>query len=508
MTFEEFGTVNEMFLALSKHLEFVPYLSIYVIDSASKRQNNPSEPPVSLELIGRLSNFYNLTLLANKPTNKRVLTPDFSNLTGYHRRIYHTLVFAEHEIYNLKTEQHEKSLDLLRSIMDFLIAIPQTFKNLKVTLDESKLYADLIKESENTRRLISFHKFRLSMISRLSNTLSTVEENISELKRMIEIMSLTVDPQTSYFPQHPLQTSFNRVLMTHLLPYRNDITDIINEFEGTDPSMFVDMIFEEVVQILNDLQFTEKRHDMALVLLLYRYIFDRVYKDNSLLNPSLPLDSNSSAFYSQSSTDSSSHENESVNESKTSSRGSLDFDIIGRLRTLPISQLSLPKEYCPPICDETQSCASLFRKDPYFVKAVEALEMAQWHVNPFDILHCVEETIDYIEKAASAYATTPCTVFPFEVTFSLFMAVLLSTQIMNWGNIVDFVTKYTPQTGLAPKFEYARAKMEASKEECLVLYNALLSSQSSQDQPTEDETEHLNLPLELEKLPAAPIYAC
>lgn len=457
--------MSDVFDYLSQHLEFIPYISIFVVTNNSPKEQETSEIS-TLESTNKLSNFYDTVLIPSEPSMERKITPDFSALTGYHRRIYHTLVFAEKEMNTIKHDKYEENVGFLKHLIDFISEVRKDFQEIRVCIDEDKLFGDLKKDPVNASRLASYHKFRYSLISRLSNTLTTYEENISELKRMIEIMSLSVDPQTSFFPQHPLQTSFERVLMSPLLPYCKDISELIDEYETTDPQMFVDMIFEEVVTILKDLQFTEKRHDMALVLLLYRYIFDRVYKENSILN----------------------------SETQTQ-------NLIDNLRLCPVERLSLPKEYCPPY-DESQPAMTLFRKDEHFSKAVEALEEVQWHVNPFDILHCVEETIQQIEISASAYSTeeTKCSVFPFEVTFSLFMGVLLSSQIMNWSNIIDFVVKYTPQTGLAPKFEYARAKMEASQEELKSLFF------SKQNNHVETEIETAGLQMRSINQPS--VFAC
>jgi hypothetical protein len=53
-------------------------------------------------------------------------------------------------------------------------------------------------------------------------------------------------------------------------------------------------------------------------------------------------------------------------------------------------------------------------------------------------------------------------VFPFEVTFGLFLGVLLSSHVHNWAMIAQFVEDYTPVSGLCPSFEFSKAKAVAS----------------------------------------------
>jgi hypothetical protein len=104
----------------------------------------------------------------------------------------------------------------------------------------------------------------------------------------------------------------------------------------------------------------------------------------------------------------------------------------------------------------------VFRNDSWFKKAIECLEMVVFHTNGFDILACVEKTLVQIEKAAYHYNGGLTVVFPFEVTFGLFLGVVISSQIRHWGKIAGLVEAYTPAFGLCPSFEFSRAKVIAS----------------------------------------------
>jgi len=432
MEFPPLLSLNDVFYSLSNHLEFVPFITIYSINQTSRTVLSKQElQPYEIqrfEILGRLSNFYNFNLIG-KPIVFPKTSSDFSSLSGYHRRIYHSLLAIEKRINEENVKNQKDKIKFLQRFMDFIVSFPNNLTDIILKVDEVSLYKYLKEESQNVISMKAFHSFRLQLLNRVVSSLSTPESVRFELKRMIEIMSLTIDPSTSYFPQHPLQISFERVLMSPMLPYAKDINELIADFPDSDPQMFVNSIFDEVVVILRDLQFSEKRHDMALVLLLYRLVFDRVYSQNSQLNKSCP-------------------------------------DLISSLRSVQLNELPIPREYSPPM-DETKTCVDVFRKDPFFAKAIDHLENVMYYINPFDILSCVYQSIQQIEKAATIYSRdTPPSVFAFEVTFGLFIGVLLGSQIKTWKSVVNFVMSYTPQTGLAAQFEYARAKMEASTAEC------------------------------------------
>jgi hypothetical protein len=103
-----------------------------------------------------------------------------------------------------------------------------------------------------------------------------------------------------------------------------------------------------------------------------------------------------------------------------------------------------------------------FRADPWFAQSIACLELAVFHTNAFDILDCVEKALTQIERSAFHYNQGETIVFPFEVTFGLFLGVVISSQIRNWERIAAFVDAYTPVSGLCPAFEFSRAKVVAS----------------------------------------------
>jgi hypothetical protein len=207
-------------------------------------------------------------------------------------------------------------------------------------------------------------------------------------------------------------------------PFHNDCGLLINSFPPVDSLLFLDELFALVVRCLQRLGINRKPNDAALVLLIIRFVFDSVYN----LNTYFAEDGE---------------------------------DIIGQLRHLTLGYLSPPTDFMPPF--ETEgNVVDFFRSDPGFLRAINELYAVTFQTNPFDILACVEKTLTHIERAAFNYNNGQTLIFPFEVTFGLFLGVALGSQIRNWANIANFVEAFTPMSGLCPAFEFSRAKIVAS----------------------------------------------
>jgi hypothetical protein len=292
--------------------------------------------------------------------------------------------------------------------------------------------SDLNKEPARIISLRAHHKFKTALIGNIIAVLATEDSLRRELSSTIGTIARTVDPKTAFYPIHPFQTNFERLFMSPLMSFGQMFTELIEVFPPQDSQEFLQNLFSLVVHCLDTLKINQKPNDAALVLLLVRFIFDRVYETNEYLRS----DGN---------------------------------DIIGKMCNLTLKYLNPPAEFCPHFTPD-MLVSDLFRNDEHFMKAISALEMCIFQTNPFDILDCIEKSLTHIEAAAFFFNKGQTFVFPFEVTFGLFLGVALSSQIRNFENIANFVEAYTPLSGLCPAFEFSRAKVVA----CLMQFKQIL----------------------------------
>jgi hypothetical protein len=212
--------------------------------------------------------------------------------------------------------------------------------------------------------------------------------------------------------------------MGEKLPFAGRVQRLVADFPTDDSQRFLDGIFSLVIQALNMLGMNRKPNDGGLVLLLLRFVFDLVDEKNPFL----------------------------VNDGE---------DILEKLSKMALEYLSPSADFLP-LFDPSQKVKEFFRNNPLFSKAIGPLDHIGFYTNTFVILYCVEKSLTFIERVAFHDNKGETLMFPFEVTFGLFLGVVIASGIKNWENIADFIESFTPLAGLCPAFEFSKAKIVAS----------------------------------------------
>ena len=405
----------------------VPYVNVVIGSNQTLQELRDQH----VALLGEVTNDYNLRILA-KTIKLEQNTPDLSSLHGLHKRAYHLMRYIEAKIFKLLKKNREELINLFSSLIDYLEKCPPTEDKMFVVVNREKLEARIAQEPVKVTSLRAHFRFKKALVGNIAAALKDEEMVRQALRQNIENVALSVDEKTSFFPLHPLQTDFERLFMSKMLPFGDMFSELVADFPPVDSQLFLQNLFGLVVECLNSLGINHRPNDAALVLLLVRFIFDRLYATNE---------------YYKSDGD----------------------DIIGELKDVTLGYLKPQQEFCPPY-EDSMTVREFFRNDPKFSKAIRTLEAVVFQTNPFDILDCVEKSLTQIEAAASFYNGGQTYVFPFEVTFGLFLGVVMSCQIRNWVNISNFVEAYTPLSGLCPSFEFSRTKVVA----CLMQFQRMV----------------------------------
>lgn len=406
--------------------DIIPYVSLEL--QVTESLENIQERHV--RMIGELTNYYHFELLG-KPIKLGNLTPNLSSLSGMHRRVYHLLKWIELKIYKLRLKRRARMINILATLIDYLKVCPPAEDKMCVVVKRERLFQDLKKDPSQVSALRSLFDYKVQLVGNITAALKNEEMVRTELRQTIENVARSVDEKTSFFRIHPRQVEFERLFMSKMLPFGESFNELVEFFPPPDPQLFLQNLFALVIECLNSLGINRRPNDAALVLLLVRFIFDRLYETNE---------------YYQSDGD----------------------DILGALSAVTVGYLAPPDGFHPPY-ELDARVVDCFRGDAMFIKAIDILEEVTFHTNPFDILDCVERCLTQVESSASYYDGGKTYVFPFEVTFGLFMAVVISSQIRNWVNISKFVEAYTPITGLCPAFEFSRTKIVA----CLMQFESM-----------------------------------
>ena len=439
----DYSTDNDsLFEDLSGQQDIVKYIT-FMPRMVDKNTGLPllSDEKISemhVEQLSSLTSFLNYTLIG-KPVKKKRKTPDFSHTFGFAKSIYHVLIFIEETEFILLKQEREANIQFVTKIIEFLDKHKPNGSKLILYVNDAQLFSDIRQLSPQVSSLRRYYNQQMQKLTLLCPPPANEVTITLELTGIIDNVTNTIDVNTSYFPMSPLQPSFERLIMSDLLPFNSQIQEIISSFAAANPSSFIDNILSLCIQIIKHLGITRRYSDSAVSYLLYRFIFDELYPTN-------PFFQNTDIF-----------EN--------------PFPCLNEVTN---EQLQLPLSFCPTNMDVSLRPRDVFRNDPYFGKAVNKFEEIIFYNNPFDIIASIMQTVSLIEQAASAYDTEKTLVFPFEVTFGLFLAVVLSScAYNNIVNLAKFVDLYTPQTGMCPNFDYARAKILACATELVEMEQEL-----------------------------------
>ena len=153
--------------------------------------------------------------------------------------------------------------------------------------------------------------------------------------------------------------------------------------------------------------------------MLTRYVFDEVYPTNQWLNKPCP-------------------------------------DVIMLLQDMAIEKIDPPREFLSADIDVQKTPREL-RNDPHYSLAVRELEAMQWATSPLDVLQAVHRSLVAIERAGGHYCSESEKMFSFEVSFSLFMAVTLASDIPEYLNLAGFARDFIVDLATPPDTQFALA---------------------------------------------------
>jgi hypothetical protein len=418
-------TSDHFVTQLVSRSEIIPYVS--VVSGLSSDSEHPQGTTLEMlvenhrQVIGELSNFHHFELNKSIP---EVPVPNLSELYGFPRRVYHLMKYLSYKITKILKRRRDSDRELVTSIIEYLMLCQPTSDAMYASVSKEQLFADLHGPPKAVSQLCALLDFKTQLVGNIPVVLTTEESLHQELAMTIELVGLVVDPKTSYCKVDRLQTHFERLVMSERLPFAAKIRELVAVFPPEDSLQFLDELFGMVIQALNKLGINKKPNDAALVLLMLRFVFDLVYEKNPYF-----LDCTE--------------------------------DVVGQLGELTLGYLSPPTGFLPPY-DPAAKVLDFFRSDPLFSKAIEPLHYIAFYTNTFDILACVEQSLTFIERAAFHYNKGETLVFPFEVTFGLFLGIVIASGIKNWANVANFIDAFTPLSGLCPAFEFSKAKIVAS----------------------------------------------
>lgn len=470
---------TQVILFLEEH----PHLSNYlIIDSTGTSPNKKSLTSYrdtvhrqNLKKLKNLKESENSTFL-NQPELPQITKPLY--MQHHVSSIYYKIKFLTHKF----KHYHQKVRDNFTNYVSSLIKLYETLLSGNINLfevvsvDFDFLISFLQKIPEKIKRI---RFYCLHLIQEFSKEIKKSTKSAVELRKdFIDILAQTkcmVDPSLNFFCPTCFQEDFEFIIFSPQF----GVSDSLNQIIETD--CFSRLTATELVQriiklnnlIIQTHKLKKEDNIKLIITFLFRMIFNEVY-------PMIKL------FF----------------------LPEFNFDLLLKLKDLTLKEIGVPLEYCPIEFSSEKSLndspRNTFGHDPNYSLASVHIEFISFFTNPLDILHQLSAALHEIEKAAMIYKVQNFTrekkkknelksnsenqnldsnnsnndiidsdfsavvaedglsefLFPFDVTFALFISTILASDVPEFMRIAAFTDQYSPTFGLCASFEFALAKLK------------------------------------------------
>lgn len=426
---------NNVFISLSQHPEIVPYITIDTV------QKLLSDDPIKItrEVIykqydacmARISEFYQDFIKNKMPVKKRLTLKlyQYQFLNHKNRMIYHTLLFLEAMIYEISLSDYQKKAQMFKIILDIIMLYSPEATDLYIILNEDALIKDMKKEPHELIRVKTKYNDLVVLIHKYRSALKSFDVFKFSINQLIHYAKEKANPETNIFSDSFSQFRFEKCILSQYCPLREKYISLIHSYQELDIQLFMTSFYDVINKTLEFLKNPSVLHNAVTITYLFRFVFSQVYLyGNKYFFPIF-----------------------------------ITENILGKLSNVTIEELELQLDFCPTIDDLKLIPREVFRNDPHFSGAVVVMETIPYKTNPLDILDTVNNAILIIEESCTFYSKEPIQCLPFDVTFGLFLAILLSSDIPEFNSVVQFVDDCTPSSGLCSPLSYAKSNLIAAK---------------------------------------------
>ena len=253
------------------------------------------------------------------------------------------------------------------------------------------------------------------------------------LKEIFEATSTIFDNDSAFLQLNPLQDQFDMLFDYDDFIISRGLKKITLEYSARNSKRFIQQLILTVYQTLDHFHIPHKDNDNILMMLLFRYAFDRLY-----LYGKSPL--NRDTFYKSDLT---------------------NINALSRyLMNCTFEDINPPDEYCPKH-EQNSRISTVFRNDPSYFHSIQSLESMAFYTNPIDSLNEVCNAIKFIEIAANKYHRSKEVLMEFDTIFGLFICVTAGAHIPEFQKYSDFIDECLPSSGLTSEFDYAHTNLQA-----------------------------------------------
>ena len=426
------ATLTEAFYGwLQKNVDLVKYIQIdsnILPETDQEMKNYTKEKEATrLTLLGLLTNFLNLKLLARKPHQPNEFPPPTANSSKTANQITREIRFLQIEEYNIRLSGFNKSIEKLTAMIDFLNdpSLIPTCLTIKITTED--FFKDLLEEPEQAIRLQTAYVHK---IGELCNIINKDFEGPSIKESLLYMFGLCIpkfNNSLHFMELNSQQDKFNQWLFSPMHPNAPEITAFLETFQQLPRRSFTGKVFELFAELKKHFPQSDPMLGSILVLMYVRAMFDAA------------ISINFSYFF----------------QNQESKAKTVADKIL-------ISDLTPPPELLPQH-KQNEPARIVFMRDNKYRSAGQHITAAFFQTNPLDVLYEIHLALRdmHIGIASRRKANEIRQVLPFETIFSVFFGSLLTADLPNLEELVKFIIDFAPAGKLAPEFQYAQVTMTA-----------------------------------------------
>lgn len=379
----------------------------------------------------RLNKFYETALKVLYDESENELNPINSTQSISFFNL-HVLYYINKKMQKIRKTHLKNSMELTERLINLMKNPKFVSDKIDIIVDEEKFFSEMISEPPTYYKLKYFTKKLFDRTVDFSN-LAKIKEKIMNL---LNDAYLQADKATYYFRENNLQDEFDSILFNKHFPLFKSINNFLNTFTQIQRKMFTPKVSEIFAQFLSILNLNlDPIYSSCCYIFILRSIFSHAYSKSP------------EYFYPQ-------------------------FDLTKNFTTKTVasqitcSDLAISDEFLPPHQPDDKMI-DVFCQNDFYSMGTLHLQFASMLLNPIDAIYEIHEMMLCNRRGAEIIINNKdITVFPFETTFGLYIASVLTSDLPNFDQVAQFIEDFAPQSGMCPEFEYASTTTKAAHEFC------------------------------------------
>ena len=347
---------------------------------------------------------------------------------------YHQQIYIKNKIHKMKKKQFDNFTQHVADLVLLLSGTIELPEGKFAEINYQKLEEDDFMPSLKLKMLKNKFIYYRWFIEKETGFIRSEKAQHTWFIEKMKGALMKFDSNDFFLEQIGIQDDLELLFEYEGFALSRPLKKLVMKYKKENSQNFIRSLINLVYQALKKFNFQEKNADNVLILVLFRYAFDKLYAFK--LSPL-----NRNGF-----------------ETKTLSKIN---PLSSYLSKCTFDQLKPPNEFCPKH-ELNAKVSEAFRNDEDYTDAILSLESMIFYTNPIDALKSVRDTLKNIEKAANAKHPCKYSLLPFEVTFGLFLCVASAAHIPELQIYSDFVDECVPESGLSTVFDFAHTKLKAA----------------------------------------------